>query len=70
MQPIMFTNEHLVKAVQWQEHPLIQHDTVKLGGELSIFYPTWAEELTIPNGASSVDIYQLAAEHYDKYCAA
>lgn len=70
IQPILFTNEHLVKAVQWQEHPLIQHDTVKLGGELSIFYPTWAEELTIPNGASSVEIYQLAAEHYDKYCAA
>lgn len=49
---ILYTNKHLVKAVQWQDHPLIQHDEVKLGGELSIFYPDWSKELTIPNEVS------------------
>jgi DNA polymerase-1 len=49
---LLYTNEHLVKAVQWQDHPDIAHPEVKLGGELSIFYPSWDTEITIPNGAS------------------
>ena len=52
-------NEHLVKAVQWQELPSIQHDVVKLGGDLSIFYPTWKDEITIPNGYDSNQIKEL-----------
>lgn len=54
-----FTNEHLVKAVQWQDHDDIRHDTVHLGGELSIFYPTWCEETTIPNGAKKEEILDI-----------
>lgn len=53
---VMYTNEHLVKAVQWQDHPDIQHDEVKLGGELSIFWPTWCEEIGIPIDASEEQI--------------
>jgi DNA polymerase-1 len=68
MEILQFVNEHLVKAVNWQDHPDIWHDEVKLGGELSVFYPSWAEELTIPNQASSDDIKVLAADHYNKYC--
>ncbi|MFP3645209.1 DNA polymerase [Paraburkholderia sp. SIMBA_054] len=49
---LLYTNEHLVKAVQWQDHPDIEHPEVKLGGELSIFYPSWDSEITLPNGAS------------------
>lgn len=60
---LAWANIHLVKAVQWQELPEIQHDQVKLGGELSIFYPTWADEMTIPNGAGAAQILQLAQEH-------
>lgn len=59
-------NERLVREVQWQELPEIQHDQVKLGGELSIFYPSWANELTIPNGATAAQILQLAQEHLQK----
>jgi len=60
---VQFTNKHLVKAVQWQEHPDIAHDEVKLGGELSIFWPTWASEITIPNGASESEILQVIDQH-------
>jgi DNA polymerase-1 len=52
-------NEHLVKAVQWQELPEIQHDTVKLGGDLSIFYPTWKDEIEIYNNASQEEIKEI-----------
>lgn len=55
---IMFTNEHLVKAVEWQDHPDICHDEVKLGGELSIFYPTWCEEIGIPNHATEDQVFE------------
>jgi DNA polymerase I len=54
---VKFTNDHLVKEVKWQEHPDIQHDEVKLGGKLGIFYPNWSKEITIPNGASEEIIF-------------
>jgi DNA polymerase-1 len=53
---VSYTNEHLVQAVKWQDHPDIAHDEVKLGGELSVFWPTWAREIGIPNGAAEVEI--------------
>ena len=53
---VSYVNKHLVKAVEWQDDPAIWHDEVKLGGELSIFYPTWKDEIVIPNGANENDI--------------
>lgn len=70
MAEVMFTNQHLVEAVRWQEHPDIAHDEVKLGGELSVFFPTWAHELTLPNEATEDEIGRLASEHYQKHCQA
>ncbi|UKL14797.1 DNA polymerase I [Stenotrophomonas phage C121] len=52
-----WVNEHLVKAVEWQDHDDIRHPDVKLGGDLSLFHPTWAEEIVIPNGAKDQAIY-------------
>lgn len=60
---LKFVNEHLVKAVEWQDHPDIAHPEVKLGGELSIFYPSWKDELTIPNRASEADILALIHDY-------
>lgn len=56
---LLYTNEHLVKAVQWQDHPDIEHPEVKLGGELSIFYPDWSQEITIPNGVSEAQLVEV-----------
>lgn len=52
---LTWMNKNLVECVKWQELPEIQHDTVKLGGDLSLFYPTWANEITIPNSILSED---------------
>jgi DNA polymerase-1 len=60
---IAYTNKHLVKAAFWQEHPDIAHDEVKLGGELSIFYPSWADEIAVPNGARESEIISLIDAH-------
>lgn len=59
IETLIYTNEHLVKAVEWQDHPEIAHDQVKLGGELSIFWPSWKNEITIPNGASQAEIFSI-----------
>lgn len=56
---VLFTNKHLVTAVQWQAHPDIEHDEVKLSGELSLFHPNWGHETTFPNGATPADIFSL-----------
>ena len=68
LEVLRYVNTHLVSAVRWQEDPLIQHDQVKLGGELSIFFPSWAEEMVVPNEASLDKIKELAVKHWNDYC--
>lgn len=63
---VMFTNEHLVAAANWNNHPEIYHPEVGLGGELSIFYPSWAQELSLPNNASKDEILNLARKFIDE----
>ncbi len=59
---LRYVNEHLVAAVEWQEHPDIAHPSVKLGGKLVVFYPNWATEIKIPNGATEAQIYTITEE--------
>lgn len=59
IEPLLYTNKHLSKAYQWQDHPDIQHDEVKLSGTLSIFYPNWSKEIAIPNDATKEDIFRI-----------
>jgi DNA polymerase-1 len=63
IEPVAYTNKHLVDATYWQNHPEIAHDEVGLGGELSIFHPSWAEEITIPNGAGPNEIIEVIHAH-------
>lgn len=65
MDILRYQNKHLVKAVQWQDDPAIYHPEVKLGGKLSIFYPSWADELVIPNEAQEEEIFSLVDNHLD-----
>lgn len=59
---ILYANEHLVTAVNWQAHPDIYHPEVGLDGELSIFHPDWTKEITIPNGADEAGVYAAIAK--------
>lgn len=60
---LAWVNKTLVPHVQWQELPEIAHDQVKLGGELSVFHPSWAYEIGIPNGADAAQILSIAREN-------
>ena len=59
---ILWANEHLVKAVEWQEDPAIYHPQVKLGGEFSIFWPNWSSELSLPNKLNKIELTNLSKE--------
>ena len=63
---LMYANKHLINAVKWQNDPEIWHPDVKLGGELSIFYPNWAKECVIPNDATEEQIQEAVATHIKK----
>lgn len=60
---IEWVNKELTASMSWQELPEIHHDTVKLGAELAIFYPSWKDEMKIPNGATADQIKELSYEY-------
>ncbi len=66
IETVMYCNQHLIEAIYWQDHPEIAHDEVKLGGELALFYPSWANEISIKNNASEEDIKIAIQKHIDK----
>lgn len=66
MKVFQYYNEHFVKAVQWQDHPDIYHDEVKLGGTASIYYPNWANEMKVENYATETDILAARQKHLTK----
>jgi DNA polymerase-1 len=64
---LLYTNEHLINAMKWQNDLLIYHPTVKLGGDLSVFFPSWAAGMSIPNDATADMIPALAEEHFAEH---
>ena len=66
VQALKYANDNVVQACEWQDDPLIYHDEVKLGGTFTVFYPTWAEECDIPNGAEIIDFQEKMSEHLEK----
>lgn len=62
---VAWANTHLIQEMRWQELPEIQHDQVKLGAALDIFWPDWAHAVTLPNDASQEEIQRLCLEYQD-----
>lgn len=60
---VKWVNDNLIECMQWQELPEIKHDTVKLSAELDLFYPTWADEITLPNKASRKQIKEIVLSY-------
>ena len=59
---VEFANRELIKSMQWQELPEIQHPTVKLGAALDVFYNGWHQPITLPNGADQETILKVCRE--------
>lgn len=63
---LQWMNKHLVEAVNWQDHPDIAHSEVGLGGELSVFFPSWAHECELKNDATADAIRQAVSTHLEE----
>jgi len=53
---VEWLNHNLIECMEWCELPELQHPAVGLGGELSLFYPSWREDIELPNKASASEI--------------
>lgn len=62
-----WANKELIKAMQWQELPELDHPTVKLGAALDIFWPDWAHATTIPNNADKATIFKTCQDTKKAY---
>lgn len=58
---LKFVNDNLIEEMRWQELPEIQHDEVKLGANLEVYYPSWATPIKLKNDISQEEI--LATLH-------
>jgi DNA polymerase-1 len=56
---VEWANRELIASMRWQDLPEIQHDKVKLGASLGIFWPDWAHETTLPNDADRATIINI-----------
>lgn len=63
---LVWFNEVLIKAMEWQDHPDIYHPEVKLGGDLEIFYPDWSHGVEIPNHATKEEIIKVIKDENKK----
>lgn len=62
-----WANRELIISMQWQDLPEIQHPTVKLGAALEIFWPSWANAITLPNNASADEIVAVCTKAKHDY---
>ena len=53
---IEWVNNNLIKEMQWQGLPEIQHPQVHLEAELDLFYPSWDKPITLDNNLSQQQI--------------
>lgn len=61
-----WVNDNLIACMRWQELPELQHDVVKLGAELDLYWPDWSKALTLPNDVLNQEIKERAKAHKDK----
>lgn len=58
-------NQILQKAVNWNKHPDIYHPEVGLGGNLSLFIDSWADELELPVQFNTEQLMELINKHME-----
>ena len=56
---VSWFNNLVCKEAQWQDNPDIYHPEVGISGNLDIFYPTWADPITLPDNINQVELVNL-----------
>jgi len=63
---VKWLNDNLIECMCWCELPELQHDIVKLGAAMDIYWPHWGTALTLPNSITKEEIQALALEYKAK----
>lgn len=63
---VKWVNDNFIDCMRWQELPELHHDIVKLGANLDLYWPDWANALTLPNDVPATEISRLAKNHKQK----
>ncbi len=64
---VEWVNRELIKSMQWQELPELQHDVVKLGAALDLFWPDWGHPITLPNDADEPEIIRICRKAKEEH---
>lgn len=48
-----------MEEAKWQDHPVIEHPEVGLSANMDIFYPTWADQISLPDKINSLELIKL-----------
>jgi len=64
---VKWVNDNLIKEMQWQDLPELDHPTVKLGANLDLFYRGWHQPITLKNNASKSQILDTIIDAVNDY---
>lgn len=67
---VVWANKNLTECMAWNELPEIQHESIKLSAELDLFYPSWANAITLPTTADAPEIKEICQTWYTEHMAA
>ena len=56
---VEWANRELIKAMEWQDLPELQHAQVKLTANLDMFWPNWSNTITLPNDITRQEIIDI-----------
>lgn len=66
---VKWVNDNLTECMSWQDLPELQHDVVKLGSNLDLFYPHWGNAITLEPNWTTAEIRTKVATALSDYSA-
>ncbi len=67
---LKWLNDNICKLASWTELPELVDPDIKLSGKLDVFYPSWANEITVEPYASKEELKMTITSSLTKYYGA
>lgn len=64
---VEWANRELIASMRWCDLPELYHPIVKIGAALDIFWPSWANKITLPNDIKADEIIRLCQKGKEEY---
>jgi len=63
---LKWANDNLIECMAWQELEELKHPTIKISSGLEVYWPSWKDAISIPNGATEAELKQICKEAESK----